>query len=153
MNHRDELYKLVEAYCISQKWKYDAIRDKYVIHFAMGLKCRLQVVRVWVEVKDTCIAVYAVSPLRADAECRPRAAEFITRVNSGLLLGNFDMNYATGEIRYRSVLSAKSTLPHMDDVERTVDMAFLMMDKYGNGLYKLMKGSGSPETLVRECEA
>lgn len=152
MSHRDELFAIAEQYCQSQNWHYDTQKDKYLISFGMNLRCKLKSTKVWIEVKDTSIVVYSICPLNADPEDRAKVAEFITRANYGLLVGNFEMDYRDGEVRYKAVLSSKSVLPCMDDVERVVDVGFLMMDRYGNGLAKIIMGFGNPEELIKECE-
>lgn len=153
MNHRDELYNIAEAYCRSQNWHYSADRERYLISFGMNLKNKLKSTKVWIDVKETTIVVFAVCPLNADPADRPKIAEFITRANYGLLLGNFELDYQDGEVRYKATISAMTSLPSMDDVERVVDVTFLMMQRYGDGLCKLIMGYGEPEELIKECEA
>src|SRR3954467_14939357 len=45
---------------------------------------------------------YVVMPVRAPAQMRLAVAEYITRANYGLRIGNFEMDFDDGEVRYKS---------------------------------------------------
>lgn len=153
MSHRDELFAMAEEYCHSQNWHYDVQKDRYQISFNMRLRCKLSSTKVLICVKDDAIVVFTYCPLGAMQEDRMKVAEFIIRVNYGLMHGNFEMDFRDGEIRYKTVLPSKSVLPGMDDVEKEIDLGFLMMDRYGSGLAKLVMGYGEPEELIEECNS
>ena len=46
---------------------------------------------------------YSVAPVKAPEEKRATMAEFVTRANYGLRIGNFEMDYRDGEIRYEQL--------------------------------------------------
>jgi hypothetical protein len=45
---------------------------------------------------------YVVAPAKAPEAARMAVAEFITRANYGLRIGNFEMDFSDGEVRYKS---------------------------------------------------
>ncbi len=45
---------------------------------------------------------YSACPVEAPEEVRPRVAELLTRINYGRLIGNFEMDYEDGHIRFRT---------------------------------------------------
>jgi len=53
------------------------------------------------------VVVYSVCPVRVPQEKRAIVAEFITRLNYGMRLGSFDMDFDDGEIRCRSALGVR----------------------------------------------
>jgi hypothetical protein len=50
------------------------------------------------------VAVYGVVPFAIEAEQRAAAAELITRINFGLVIGNFELDLSDGEVRYKTSL-------------------------------------------------
>ncbi len=50
--------------------------------------------------------------------------EFITRANYGLPSGNFEMNYDTGEVRFRTSVFVTDRIPSYDEVEDLINTAF-----------------------------
>ena len=51
--------------------------------------------------------VYAILNNRAQKGKISAVSEFLHRANSGLINGNFELDYVTGEIRYKSFVNAK----------------------------------------------
>ena len=43
-------------------------------------------------------------------------------------------------------------MPDIKEVELSVDLSFLMMKRYGNGLAKALMGFGEPEKDIAEAE-
>src|SRR5438552_11284376 len=45
---------------------------------------------------------YSLCPVRVPQQSRAAISEFVTRANSGLIIGNFEMDFADGEVRFRT---------------------------------------------------
>jgi hypothetical protein len=45
---------------------------------------------------------YVVASTRAPEEVRLAVAEFLTRANYGMRIGNFELDYSDGEVRYKT---------------------------------------------------
>ncbi len=151
-SNKASVYEYVE----SQKWRYKVERDddkRYIISLGMNLKSRLSSCRVLIEATETEIQAYGVCPINATSQFYGPVVEYITRANYGLKVGAFEFDYSDGEVRYHTCLSCKEGVPSQKDVERTVDMSFLMMDRYGDGLAKNLMGFGNPEQDIREAES
>jgi hypothetical protein len=50
------------------------------------------------------VAVYGVVPFSISPPYRVIAAELISRINFGLVIGNFEMDFEDGEVRYKTSL-------------------------------------------------
>jgi hypothetical protein len=50
------------------------------------------------------LAIYGVVPVPADPAQLPALAELVTRINFGLVIGNFELDYDGGEIRFKTSL-------------------------------------------------
>ncbi|HST05674.1 MAG TPA: YbjN domain-containing protein [Chloroflexia bacterium] len=53
------------------------------------------------------VLFYSYCPIKAPEEKRPILADFLTRANYGLYVGNFEMDYNDGEIRYKTSLDVE----------------------------------------------
>ena len=98
------------------------------------------------------LSTYAICPLNADEDDRAAVMEYITRANYGLNIGHFEMDVRDGEIRYKTCLPMHSEEPTMKIIDRYISMSYLMMEKYGNGLLRVMFGASTPEEAVKEAE-
>jgi hypothetical protein len=95
---------------------------------------------------------YAVAPVKAPVECRPAVAEFITRANYGMRIGNFEMDYSDGEIRYKSSVDFEGeTLTH-NWIRNAIYPAVQTMDRYLNGLMAVIYGGKTPADAVADVE-
>jgi hypothetical protein len=95
---------------------------------------------------------YSVFPDQIPAEKRLIAAEFITRANWGLAVGNFEMDFSDGELRFK-------TSADLEDVEITDRLVrnliyanVLTLERYIPGLMRMMDGGISPAEAIREIE-
>lgn len=96
---------------------------------------------------------YAVATVRAPEEVRPAIAEFITRANYGLRIGNFEMDYSDGEIRYKSSVDFEGFELTLALIRNTVYPAVQTMDHYLVGLMRVMYGGQTPYEAINEIES
>ncbi len=95
---------------------------------------------------------YVVAPVKAPEELRPAVAEYITRANYGLRIGNFEMDYDDGEIRCKSSIDfEESTLDYIL-IKNVMYPAVHTMDFYLSGLLSVMYGNNSPEQSIADIE-
>ena len=84
---------------------------------------------------------------------RLEAAEYLHRINDGLLLGNFEMDYDEGEVRFRTSLMAEGSLTH-EVLDRYIQMPAAMLDRYAPGLAAIVAdGEIAGEALRRVQDA
>jgi hypothetical protein len=55
------------------------------------------------------VAVYGVLPFAVEAEQRSAIVELITRLNFGLIVGNFEIDVDDGEVRYKTSLDFENS--------------------------------------------
>ena len=84
---------------------------------------------------------------------RKQIAEFITRANFGLLLGNFELNFDNGELRYKCCFVYDG--PGQDSVEvfiRNFFASFKMMDRYLPGIMAVTYANTDPKSAISQIE-
>jgi hypothetical protein len=95
---------------------------------------------------------YVIAPVKAPEEARPAVAEFITRANYGLRIGNFELDYGDGEVRYKSSLDFEGEALTPGLITCAIYPAVRTMDRYLPGLMGVMYGGKAPAEAIAEIE-
>ncbi|HEY9605649.1 MAG TPA: YbjN domain-containing protein, partial [Allocoleopsis sp.] len=66
------------------------------------------------------------------------AAEFLMRVNYGLILGNFELDFGSGQIYYKTTICTNDIHLNSALIERGVYANVWTMDKYLPGIMKVI---------------
>lgn len=98
------------------------------------------------------VVFYAVCPLRVPEDKRGTVAEFITRANYGLVSGNFEMNWATGEVRFKTSIDVGDAYLSSTMLRPLVYGAVSGMDSYLPGIQAVLEDE-SPEQAIALVEA
>ncbi|GAP05451.1 MAG TPA: YbjN domain-containing protein [Anaerolinea thermolimosa] len=95
---------------------------------------------------------YAIAPVKIPEEVRPAVAEYLTRANYGLRIGNFELDYADGEVRYKSSLGFAGQELTVDLISNAIYPAVHTMDRYLPGLLRVSYGGATPFEAIEEVE-
>ena len=95
---------------------------------------------------------YAIAPLKVPEAARPAAAEFITRANYGLRIGNFEMDFSDGEVRYKTSLDFEGETLTAGLIKNAIYPAVQTMDRYLPGLMGLIFGDKAPVEAIADVE-
>lgn len=95
---------------------------------------------------------YSVLPINVPEEHRPAIAEFITRANYGMILGNFEMDFSDGEVRYKTSIDVEgaSLVPPL--IRQIVYANVVITDRYLPGLMRVIYGGLSPLEAIKSVE-
>jgi hypothetical protein len=89
---------------------------------------------------------------RVPKKRRPLVAEFITRANFGITIGNFEMDYSSGGLRYKTSIDFRdATLPG-EFVRNAILAAMDSLEVYWDALKSVIEGEQEPEDAIREVE-
>jgi hypothetical protein len=95
---------------------------------------------------------YSVFPVRTPDNRLNEMAEFITRANYGMIIGNFELDYGDGEIRYKTSVDVED-VDLVDALIRHLIYAnVLTMDKYFPGIMRVLYAGIAPADAVEEVE-
>ncbi|MGA7731798.1 MAG: YbjN domain-containing protein [Chloroflexia bacterium] len=120
------------------------------------------------------VLFYSYCPVKAPEDKRPILADFLTRANYGLYIGNFEMDYNDGEIRYKTSIDVEGNqsinaaptengkAPETTSQE-PVQLSFALMkrlvydnvgvmDKYMPGIMAVVYGGASPTEAIAKVE-
>jgi len=95
---------------------------------------------------------YSMCPVKAVEDRRTAVAEFLTRANYGLFIGNFELDFSDGEIRYKTSIDVEGSQLSPALVKPLVYANVLMMDRYLPGIMSVIYGSTPPAEAVAKAE-
>ncbi len=95
---------------------------------------------------------YVIAPVKAPENMRALVAEYIARANYGLRIGNFEMDYTDGEVRFKSSLDFEGEHLTPAFIKNAMYPAVHTMDFYLPGLLGVMYGNKTPLEAIRSIE-
>ena len=145
-----ELIDEVRDYLDRNDWNYEYMDMKSAILTGVNLKCKLQSTKLYFLFNDNGFTLYSNISMKADEATRMMAMEFITRANYGTRIGNFEMDADDGEIRYKVYISTRDEENlNNEQVEEAIYVSVSMLNRYGDGLMKVLMGfsNGAKEEI------
>ncbi len=144
----------VAAFFSEDGWSFEQMPERPILRLPFQGKggrwnCYAQV-RVTKDVEQ--VLFYSVLPLNVPVEKRAAIAEFITRANYGMALGNFELDYNDGEVRYKTSVDVTDQEINGGLLRPLIYTNVLMMDKYMSGLIAVVYADVSPAEAVKQIE-
>lgn len=99
------------------------------------------------------VVFYSMCPIHAPAHRRQAAAEFLTRANHGLIIGNFEIDFEDGEIRCKTSIDVEGDRMSPALLEQIVYSNVLVMDEYLPGIRAVIEEGLSPEEAIARIES
>jgi hypothetical protein len=95
---------------------------------------------------------YSLCPIVAAEDKRNAIAQFLTLANYGMTIGNFELDYSDGEIRYKTSIDVEGDRLTPALIKRLVYTNVLMMDEYLPGIKAVIETGIAPEDAIRAVE-
>lgn len=98
------------------------------------------------------LVFYVYAPVEAPPERCAAVAEFITRANYGMWIGNFELDYTDGEVRYKNSVHFEGTTLAEPLIRNTIYDAVQAMEEYLPGLKDVVEGRAFPAEAIASIE-
>jgi hypothetical protein len=95
---------------------------------------------------------YSVAPINTPAERRAAMAEFVTRANYGMIIGNFEMDFGDGEVRYKTSIDVEGSELTPALARQVVYANVAMMNRYYSGILAVAFGGAEPAAEIARIE-
>lgn len=95
---------------------------------------------------------YSVCPVNAPENKRLAVAEFLTLANSGMIIGNFELDFTDGKIRYKTSIDVEGDSLSFALIKKLVYANVTMMDEYLPGIIAAIKGNVSAKDAIAQIE-
>jgi hypothetical protein len=124
-------------------WPFSDVRGAPVLFSELsGILGRWKFYAQVVEEHDL-ILLYSVCPFRVPEERRSEVSEFLTRANYGLAAGNFELDFADGEVRYKTALQRHVDGLDAATLKRVVRANGIAMETYLPGIGAVITGTAA----------
>ncbi len=147
MNKNSMITVAVERYLTGQGWHFEYDEEQSRFTMTMSLK-KIDSSRVYILIGEDYVLTYALMPNHVPESKRDMVCRYIARGNYGLRNGNLEMDLEDGEVRYKTYLFAKDRIPLQNEIERYIDISFLTLDRYAEGIMKIIYGDMDDKTAV-----
>ncbi|MEI7555256.1 YbjN domain-containing protein [Candidatus Chlorohelix sp.] len=91
---------------------------------------------------------YSVCPETTPHEQRSAMAEFLTRANYGIIIGNFEMDFEDGQVSYKTSIDVEGARLTVALVQRLVESNLDMMDLFLPGIRTINQGKMTPAEVL-----
>jgi hypothetical protein len=146
------IFDAMKAFFDGDDWKYTPLEDRPTLKLGFSGQDANWSCFAQAREQHEQMVFYSVSPMNVPEERRAAVAEFITRANYGMVIGNFEMDYADGEIRYKTSIDAEGVPLDPQLVRQVVYPNVLTFDRYLKGLLAVAFGAQEPAMALDVIE-
>ncbi len=145
-------FQTMMAFLEEDGWHPQRIEDKFVCRINFNGEHARIVCFAQIRVDLEQFFFYAVAPIKIPQAARPAVAEFLTRANYGLRIGNFELDFGDGEVRYKSALDFEGETLTPAWIKNAIYPAVDTLDRYMPGLMAVAFGNTPPAQAIEEIE-
>jgi hypothetical protein len=147
------ILEAVERFLKADDWPYNLLEGRSI--YKTGFEGKNGQFTCYAQERDEQqqFVFYSVFPVRAPENQLADVAEFINRANFGMIIGNFELDYSDGEIRYKTSVDIEDVDLSDPLLRHMIYANVLTMDKYFPGLMRVLYGGISPVAAIEEVEA
>lgn len=147
-----EIFDIVRRFFTDDEWYFLQMDNQPILQMSFQGKNGKWTCYAQVKEDQQIFFFYSVSPVNVPEEKRMAAAEFITRANYGLKIGNFELDFTDGELRYKTSIDVENDRLTTALVSNLVYANLWTMDRYLPGILSVVYGDVSPVEAVERVE-
>lgn len=145
-------FETLRGFLEEDGWYPQRLADSYTLRMGFAGTHGQTTCFAQIDLERQLFLFYVVAPVKVPELLRGAVAEFVTRANYGLRIGNFEMDYRDGEVRYKSVLTFEGAGLGATPIHNVIYPAVQTMDHYLPGLMSVIYGGREPAGAIQEIE-
>lgn len=149
----NDLLERVKACLAELQWRFGQDPDRPNLLMGSNGKNGIYPCLLQVHPERPLILFYTHVQCRVPEEKRAGMAEFLTRANYGLWLGNFELDFRDGEVRYKTSLHVGDGLLTADMLAALLQANLGTVDRYLPGIMSVLWNDVSAEDAIGFSEA
>ncbi len=147
-----ELFDVVTTFLQADGWPLQRIGQETAYSMtAEGEHGRWTCIAQVVE-EEALVLFYSACPFTVPVDRRVAVGELLHRVNFSLLIGNFELDWEEGHIRYRTSVDLRGQRPGALLISQLVYRNVLTMDKYLPAIQAVIQGKLSPVQALAQIK-
>lgn len=144
------IHQAVADFLMSDRWAHEALVGQTAHRvFYQGENGRL-ICFAQARQEEQQLIFYSYCPENVPEDRRLAMAEFIARANYGMVLGNFELDFADGELRFKTSIDVEDTELTPELIKPVIYANVLTMDEYLPGLLDVLQGNATPEDALNK---
>ncbi len=150
---KPSIFESVTNFFQEEEWQFQIVQEKQTLRLVFqGNNGKWDCYAKAREEKQQFV-FYSLCPIQVPSEKLQAIAEFITRANYGMIIGNFELDFNEGEIRYKTSIDVDGDNLSFALIKQMVYANVMMMDEYLPGIIATIKNNISPLDAIAEIEA
>ena len=146
------IYDAVIMFLRADNWNFTPVARQFEIWMSVeGQNGRLRCLAEARE-EEKQFVFYSYYGVKVPENKRQASAEFLTRANYGLVIGNFEMDMSDGEVRYKTSIDVEDAPLPASEIQAMIYLNILVADRYLPGLMALLSGDVSPEQALAQVD-
>jgi len=147
----EPLFATVQQFLEADNWPHSQVNE---YTFSTGFQGENGQFACYAQVRETesQFVFYSVCSIKISPDRRTEVAEYLTRANYGMILGNFEMDFNDGEVRYKTSIDTEHDTLSYTLVKNVVYPNVMMMDKYLPGIMQVTYGGKSAAEAIEAIE-
>ncbi len=131
-------------YLTAKDWKYSVIEPGVALRTGLsGENANFQQLLLC-ENDQGRLVVYGVVDQKVPEAKRALIAELITRLNYGLVIGNWELDFTDGDLRFRTALISPGTTPTQEMIQAIHLVNGLIVDRHYPAIMSVLYGGATP---------
>ena len=153
INAEESLFETIINFFKAENWQFQQVQEQQALRLAFqGENGKWDCYARARETQQQFV-FYSICSIKVPKPKRRMLGEFIARANYGMIIGNFELNFDNGEIRYKTSIDVKGNLITSETFKQLVYTNLLTMDQYLPGITSVISGKMSPEEAIAQIEA
>lgn len=146
------IFDAVVQYLEDDDWKFNIIKEDAALMLSFRGKAGSWQCLASVEEEKSWLSFYSILPSNVPEDKREPVGEFLTRANYGLVIGNFEMDYNDGEVRYKTSVDIEGGELTTKMIENLIHANLMTMDRYFPGIMSVLYADAEPAEAVQKIE-
>lgn len=140
-------------YFNENEWKYDFDKEKGIIQTGVMFDGKLKKCILLIDINESDIVTYGLIDVKSDEENKVKMSELLHRINYGLVYGNFEFNYESGDIRFKNSMECKDIELSQAMIDRMITYPVAILGKFGDALLKVLFGLETPKEAFNKSRS
>ncbi|MGK7946788.1 MAG: YbjN domain-containing protein [Microcystaceae cyanobacterium] len=149
---KQNIFDLIIEFFKEEEWQFQVIpKQKTLRLLFQGNNGQWDCYAIAKE-KEQQFIFYSICPLTIAEPQKIAIAEYITRANSGMIMGNFELDIDQGQVKYKTSIDVEGDQLSLALIKQIVYPNVMMMDKYLSGIIAVVDNHLSPQAAISQIE-
>jgi hypothetical protein len=147
-----DIFDTMVEFFQQDNWNFEQVADQPILKMGVSGKNGKWVAYAQSREEQDQFVFYSVCQMNTPEERRRPVAELLTRINYGLVDGNFELDFRDGEVRYKTSIDVENDRLSTALVRNLVVLNLQMMDRCLPSIMAVMFGGVAPEIAAQQVD-